>query len=161
MTGATVNLGSFNVDSTFKDLGEKLGYTAGPETAVGTDGSESVTWGEVNCESGVPYELTVASSTSSEDVTIDIAGKTAQLMPLVKSLGGEAVAVTGAGSANDLGVMANASSGAAAGVSTGTVQAIKGAAPLVFSAAGMTASTSDKLLTAGTFTKSLIYSLTF
>ena len=159
VTGATVRLGTFTVNNTFQDVANKLGYTY-PTSAqtVGTDGYEALVWGKVNCNNGTPYQLQIKGTTAFQGVKLDIAGKTAHLVPIVKSLGGVAVAQAQP-SWPGWGTVVNSSS--AAGVGLGADQEIRGSAPVYFGLTGMTALATDRLAVAGTYTDNLTYTLTF
>lgn len=162
VTGANIALGTFTVNNTFMDVANKVGYMYSNATnAVGTNGYEGITWGSVNCDNGTPYQLKITGTTAANGVKIDIGGKTAHLVLLVKSLGGVAVTPT-AGAWAPWGAVANSTSVAPpAGTGTGAIQLIKGAAPMYIDAPGMTALPTDKLGTVGNYTDTLSYTLTF
>jgi len=159
VTGATVRLGTFTVNNTFQDVANKLGYTyaTSPQT-VGTDGYDALVWGKVLCNNGTPYQLQIKGTTAFAGVKLDIANRTAHLVPIVKSLGGVNVAQT-PGGWTGWGAVANTTS--AAGVGTGVEQEIRGSAPVYFGLNGMTALATDRLAVAGTYTDTLSYTLTF
>lgn len=164
ITGATVDLGTFTVNNTFFDVGQKIGYTYPPvgSERVGTDGYEGIVWGKVNCNNGTPYHLRIGGTSPYDGILIDIAGKTAHLVPFVKTIGGVAVPTTAESWGPAWGEIANQGTLlAVAGVGTGQDQTIRGSAPIYFGMPGLTALDSDKLAQAGSYTDTLTYYLTF
>lgn len=164
VTGATVNLGTYTVNNTFQDIANQLGYTASPVSTptLGTNGYDALVWGKVNCANGTPYQLQIKGTTANSGVKIDIAGKTAHLVPIVKSLGGVNVPQT-PGGWDGWGAVSNGPGAtySAAGVGTGVDQEIRGSAPIYFGMSGMTALATDKLAVAGSYTDALTYTLNF
>lgn len=163
VTGATVDLGTFTVNNTFFELGQKIGYTypAQGTEQPGTDGYEGVTWGTVNCNNGTPYSVKIKGNSPYNGILINVGGKTAHLMTFVKTIGGVTAPLNEGSWTAVWGASANPSTSGAAGVGTGTAQAIRGSAPIYFQLAGLTALDTDKFNVAGTYTDNLTYTLNF
>lgn len=164
ITGATVNLGTYTVNNTFQDVGNKLGYgyyNVGTER-VGTNGYEGITWGKVTCDIGTPYQILINGTHPDDNgIKLNIGDKSIDLTILVKSIGGNAVPVIwGWGGGTDWGTIANGDTFDVAGVGTGVEQLIKGSAPIYFDSTGSALAT-DKLGVAGTYTDTLTYTMNF
>lgn len=163
ITGATVELGTFTVNNTFFELGQKIGYTyaaVGSETP-GTDGYEGVTWGTINCDNGTPYRLKIKGNSPYNGILINVGGKTAHLMTFVKTIGGVTAPLNEGSWTAAWGASANIATSGASGVGTGTNQTVRGSAPIYLNLGGLTALDTDKFGVAGTYTDNLTYTLEF
>lgn len=160
VTGATVNLGTYNVNDTWGTVGSQIGYvTSGGLWIPSPRGYELLNFGSVTCDSGTPYTLTVKGTATGYlpgAISLVIGGRTAIVAPYIKKVGTTTIADS---SALGAGTRAWTGTGVAA-TGTGAAQSLIGHANLNLVYSPGTLAT-DKLTTAGTYSDTLTYTLTF
>lgn len=158
ITGADVDLGTYSVNQKWSDVAAALGSanTASVYTA-GSKGAQYAKWGSITCATGTAYTLKINGKGDLGQLKLTIGGKTAQSSIWVKKVGVNTIAD---GSAAVPGAGAQVSgTGSVAGTGTGAAQDVLGNVVLNF--ANSTAVPADALTTAGTYTDTLSYTLTF
>lgn len=161
VTGANVHLGSFKTTDTWATVGEKHGYNFLGFTS-GTAGSESLNFGSITCDSGLPWTLTIKGTssvlTATGAIKITLNGKVAVLYPAVKRIG----AYTLSDSSSSLpGTGVQIWQTSAWGNGTGAPQDILGNVTVAFGILGVTATPSTALGSVGSASDTLTYTLTF
>lgn len=161
VTGANVNLGTFNVNDTWAIFGSQVGYWAnGNVWKPGSSGFEYLNYGSVTCGSGTPYTLTIrgtGTAPTTYAIRLVIGGKTAYLAPFIKKVGATTLADNG--TAPNAGRMGWANAGVP-GTGTGTAQSLLGSALLDLANSPGTLD-NDKFAVAGTYSDTLTYTLNF
>lgn len=160
VTGATVDLGSYTTAQKWSDVGASLGSWDGTQFIAGSQGFEHLNWGSVTCGNGMAYTLAIAGSGGAGMIKLTVGDKIAMFSPHVKKLGTTAVADN---NANAVGAGAQVNGGKTmSGAGTGAAQDLSGNVILNFpTALGGTALAADALGTAGSYTDTLTYTLTF
>lgn len=160
VTGASVDLGTFNTSDSWGTVSAALGSFAQPTFTAGSRGFEYLNFGSVNCGSGVPYTLYIKGTSTGNPglIKITLNGKTMVMMPAVKKLGGNVVADN---AALYPGTGAQVWSVPLSGTGTGAAQTLVGNATLVFGTTDATAIATDRLGASGAFSDMLNYTLNF
>lgn len=158
ITGSNVHLGTFTASQKWSDIANELGYWSGSAYTVGQRGTEYIQWGSVTCDTGVGY--TVKITGSGPNIILNINGKSGGFNGRIKKIGTVTLADSAGALLPNTGV--SMSLGTAAGTGTGAAQPIVGSVILSYAGGdGTTAQPGDVLTTAGTYSDTLNYTLTF
>lgn len=161
VAGAVVSFGTYKPTQTWYEVGTALGMNnayGNPYTA-GSQGQQSLNFGSVTCDAGMPYTLSIKGTGQSGTIKLSKSGWSAVFMQGIKKIGDTTVpdnhiSFPGAGAIQY--------TGTAAGVGTGATQTILGNASLNFTQNwGTNIYENSTLGTAGTYTDNLTYTLTF
>ena len=161
ITGLDVDLGTFSINQKWSDVAAALGgFGGGAGFVPGSRGLEYLNFGSVTCANTVPYTLKISGSgATNERLRITIGGKVAAFSIYVKKLGGVTVADNNAAVAPGAGTLVNI--GGVTGTGTGAKQDVLGNVLQMIGSANTTAVPTDALGTAGSYTDTLKYTLTF
>ena len=160
ITGADVDFGTYSVNQKWSDVGAALGYFSGTAYTAGSKGFEGLKWGTLTCAAGTAYTLQIQGTGTSGTVKITINNKFGLFDPYVKKVGTTAITSTEGLGASGMGAPVNGVR-KLSGTGTGAAQDILGNVVLLSAAAGSTAVVTDALGTAGSYTDTLTYTLTF
>ncbi len=164
VTGSTVQLGTFAVGTTMRQVGEELGR-AGYERGIGSRGTEYLTWGSVACDKDTRYKLKIGGKRIAVSVPggveFKIGTRTFVFAPYVKKIGADLVPDNDWGVGGFGAYSGYAPQGLPAGVGTGQPQAVLGSVAFHAYASGGFSTLDEKLQLAGVYTDQLIYELTF
>lgn len=162
ISGANVHMGSFKNTDTWGTVGAKHGSYVYVYTG-GTAGKQSLYFGSVNCDAGLPWSLTIkGSSTGSQTlgaIRLTLNGKTAVMYPAIKQLG--ASIVSDSMSAFFPGTGNQVWSTALSGIGTGAPQDMYGNITVSYTAAESNITSSTVLGPVNSGSDSLLYTLTF
>lgn len=99
VTGATVNLGTFNTNQSWVEVAVAHGWddgVSGYNYRFGSRGQSSLNYGSVNCAAGTPYTLQIKGSAGSVDPSnagairfVTSGGGNMVALPAIRSLGGQ------------------------------------------------------------------------
>lgn len=157
VTGATVSLGTYTVSQTWGDVANAVGKVDDYLVYhAGSRGQEFLNYGSITCDAGVPYSLEIRGTLGTMSITHN--GKSAQSQPMIKKLGGVAVADNDATLPT---AGANVSDNVLTGTGTGSAQVLLGSAPLYFPMFGTSVYATDTLGATGIATDTLTYTLNF
>lgn len=103
ISGQSIDLGVFQQNQTWRDVGERIGYINESNLWVtGAMGDRYATFGSILCDAGMPYSLTITGSSSSPDQVAWLPlkgavrfslqnGRAVYLIPAVRTLDGQEV----------------------------------------------------------------------
>lgn len=170
--GSTVNIGTFTTTDTMQSLADKVGYglDSTNQWVVGTDGTGSVTWGNITCTNGVKYLLTITGTGASGIGRVNTANGWFSAFQYVSQIGD--TVIKGPGQLEQWGYAANpiflANYGLKGleGTGTGKPQVVKGSIPTwLIDRAGTNVGgqllLGDKFGAAGTYTEKYTLNLSF
>lgn len=164
LTGANVHLGSFKTTDTWLTVGAKHGYLLSFTYTPGSAGQESLNFGSVTCDAGLPWTLLIrgtnSASGSSGGIKLTLNGKVAVMYPAIKRVGGVVMSDVGPMSFAGTGAQVWASSASSTG--KGVAQTLLGNVTLSFNTAhGTTVTSGTAMGNVGSATDTLTYTLTF
>lgn len=162
LTGANVHLGSFKTTDTWGTVGAKHGSINVLTYSSGTVGKESLNYGSVTCDLGLPWSLSIKGTntgTYAGAIKITLNGKVSVMYPGIKRVGTVSQADTSSMSFPGTGVQAWNSN--VTGVGTGTAQDLIGNITVSYSSTGVTATSTTALGAVGSGTDTMTYTLTF
>lgn len=89
VTGANVHLGTFRITDTVKTVVDQIGYQDGDTYGfvVGANGVGTVPLGNVTCDNGTPYTITMDGNGVGGSVEIQLPAGILELYPMVKKVG--------------------------------------------------------------------------
>lgn len=161
VTGANANLGTFTASQKWSDVASALGQFDGSNYTVGTMGQEYVNFGSVTCDANWSYTLIMAGTATGVNgaIKLTVNGKVMTLFPAIKKLGpwtrsDSSTTFAGAGT-----MMQGRSPFYGGGL--GMATNLMGSAIVAPAASGSTATLTDGLGTAGTYSDTLSYTLWF
>lgn len=158
LTGATVYLGAFKTTDTWGTVAAKHGVATFGTYTVGTAGQESLKFGTVTCDTGLPWNLTIkgtANGTGAGLIWITVNGKFVLMYPGIKKVGTKTIADSGLWS----GTGQQVAQSPVYETGTGAPQDLFGNVTLNFS--GSTATSTTPLAVVGNASDTLTYTLTF
>lgn len=167
VTGANVQLGTFVVGTTMREIGDELGRRGsfGIAGSLGTRGTEYLNWGSITCAKDTRYKLKIAGTHTGANapggVQFTIGTKTFVFAPYVKKIGADPVVENSWGSGGYGAYSGYAPQGFPAGVGTGEPQAVLGNLAFHAAASGGAATLDETVEQVGIYTDQLTYELTF
>lgn len=161
LSGATVYLGAFKTTDTWGAVGAKHGNISGPTFTAGTVGGQSLKFGTVTCDAGLPWALTIkgtGNGTALGSIMITLNGKFSIMYPAIKRVG--TVTVNDSNS-SWTGTGQQVWNSPLYSTGTGAAQDLMGNVTVSLFGAGATAYATTVLGAAGTGSDTLSYVLTF
>lgn len=176
IAGANIDLGVFQANQTWRNVGERLGYISESRLWVqGSQGDRYVSFGKILCDLGMPYTLAMTGSGAGPDevggLSINNAvrmmlreGPAVYLIPFVRTLDG--VEVPHPQDLNGMGkAMVNGAT--VSGVGTAQLQEVRGHFTMGVKAPGASSpgldspGLDDRITQTGVLSDTLTYTLTF
>lgn len=162
LSGANVHLGSFKTNDTWGTVGAKHGSVTVLNYAVGTVGQESLSFGSVTCDPGLPWSLSIKGTNGGFNavgaIKITLNGKVSVMYPGIRRVGGVQLSDS---SPYFLGTGVQAWSTNVSQVGTGAAQELRGNITVSYTAQGVTGTQAVALGAAGSGSDTLTYTLTF
>lgn len=161
LSGATVYLGPYKSTENWAAVGAKHGSSSLGTYTAGTAGGESLKFGTITCDAGLPWALMIkgtGNGTATGTIMLTLNGKFSIMYPAIRRVGTTTVPD---GNSHYLGTGQQVWSTPLYGTGAGTPQDLFGNVTLMFTGAGSTAYATTPLGAAGTGSDALTYTLSF
>lgn len=163
VSGADVYLGAFRTTDTWSAVGTKHGYMTNGFTYVqGTAGQESLKFGSVTCDAGLPWRLQIKGTSSNASntgaISIMLNGKISIMYPAIKRVGGVVISDSNTyWPGTGMQVWSNILNQ----TGTGAPQDLLGNVSVAFYATGTTANPTSTMGWSGSASDTLTYTVSF
>ena len=162
LSGANVHLGSFKTTDTWGTVGAKHGSVNTLTYTTGTAGLESLSFGSVTCDPGLPWSLSIKGTNGGFNavgaIKITLNGKVSVMYPGIKRVGGVQLSDS---NTYFVGTGVQAWSTNVSQVGTGAAQELRGNITVSYTASGVTGTQAVALGAVGSGSDALTYTLTF